>query len=300
MTIGRQYLSLIGLGLISLAIWGRALFGTFSLALSNDEYTHILLILPVSAALIFLQRDSILQSARPNFRAGAIVLVVAALIAALGKWKFAASSPDIRLSLSMLALVTWWIGAVILCLGARVFRSVLFPLLFLFWLVPLPGLLLDRIVGLLQQNSASLTRLLFAGTGVPVSQHGVVLSIPGLDIEVATECSSIRSSIMLLVASMVLAHLFLCSLWRKAAVVIAAVPLSVAKNALRIFTLSMLGTHVDPGFLTGRLHHQGGFVFFLLALGSLCVLIWVLARTEVSGNPSPLHLPVTQTPSANL
>lgn len=45
-------------------------FATFSLACKNDEYTHILLILPVSAGLIFLQRDSILQSARSNFAAG--------------------------------------------------------------------------------------------------------------------------------------------------------------------------------------------------------------------------------------
>jgi exosortase len=290
MTMSRQYLGLICLSLISLAIWGRSLFATFSLASKNDEYTHILLILPVSAALIFLQRDTILQSARSNFAAGGCLLGLAALIGAWGKWKFLASSADIALSLSMLALVTWWIGSVIICLGTRVFRSALFPLLFLFWLVPLPTFLLDRIVGLLQQDSASLTSFLFATTGVPVSQHGIVLSIPGIDIEVAQECSSIRSSLMLMVATMVLAHLFLCSPWRKAAVVIAAVPLSVAKNAVRIFTLSMLGTHVDPGFLTGRLHHQGGFVFFLLALAAICAMVWLLHRTEVRSVSSQARL----------
>ena len=51
---------------------------------------------------------------------------------------------------------------------------------------------------------------------------------------------------------------------------IAAVPLSVGKNALRIFTLSMLAIHVDPSFLTGRLHREGGVVFFLLD-GQACV-----------------------------
>ena len=295
----RTYLSFVALGVISVAVWWRALFATFFLALGNDEYTHILLILPVSAALILLQRDSIRHFARPSFGVGTSLLMVAALIGVSGRWKFGDSSPDIALSLIMVALVIWWIGTVIFCLGTRVFRSALFPLLFLIWLVPLPAFLLDRIVGLLQQGSASLTRLLFTAVGIPVNQTGIVLSIPGIDIEVAKECSSIRSSLMLMVASMVLAQLFLHSPWRKAAVMIAAVPLSVAKNAVRIFTLSMLGTRVDPGFLTGRLHHQGGFVFFLLALASICAIVWLLHRTEVRSVSSQARLAATAGTAVN-
>jgi exosortase/archaeosortase family protein len=97
---------------------------------------------------------------------------------------------------------------------------------------------------------------------------------------VAEECSSIRSSLMLLVTGMVLAHLFLRSLWSKFLVVLAAVPLSVLKNGLRIFVLSMLGIHVDPGFLTGRLHREGGLIFFGIALLILFFLIRVLQRFE--------------------
>lgn len=280
MRISWQYLALICLSLISLAVWGRALFRTLSLALNNDQYTHILLILPISVALAVLQRGSVPQPIRPSFLAGAGLLLLAATMSALGRWEFAASSPDIALSLSMAAIVTWWIATVIACLGIQTFRAALFPLLFLFWLVPLPGVLVDRIVELLQKTSAVTTSWFFALSGVPVNLNGVVLSIPGVDLEVARECSSIRSSQMLMVASLVLAHLFLCSTWRKALVVLVAVPISVAKNALRIFTLSMLATRVDPSFLTGRLHHQGGIVFFLLALGAVCALVWVLRRGE--------------------
>jgi len=70
--------------------------------------------------------------------------------------------------------------------------------------------------------------------------------------------------------------------WRKMSVVLVAVPLSVAKNAGRIFALSMLGTHVDPGFLTGTLHHRGGIVFFLVALAGLVFLIWLLRENDLS------------------
>jgi exosortase/archaeosortase family protein len=85
---------------------------------------------------------------------------------------------------------------------------------------------------------------------------------------------------MLVVTSMVLAHLFLRSFWRKALVVLVAIPLSIAKNGVRIFTIAMLGTRVDPGFLHGNLHHHGGIVFFLLALFAVVLLLWFLSRTE--------------------
>ena len=85
---------------------------------------------------------------------------------------------------------------------------------------------------------------------------------------------------MLIVTTMVLAHLFLRSFWRKTAVVLAAIPLSIAKNGLRIFTISMLGTRVDPGFLHGNLHRHGGILFFLLALFAVLLLLWFLNRSE--------------------
>ncbi len=59
-----------------------------------------------------------------------------------------------------------------------------------------------------------------------------------------------------------------------------AIPLSVAKNGLRIFVLAMLATRVDRSFLTGRLHHQGGIIYFLIALAVIFLRIWVARRGE--------------------
>jgi exosortase len=116
--------------------------------------------------------------------------------------------------------------------------------------------------------------MLFATAGIPVAQDGTQLTIPGLTIEVARECSSIRSSLMLVVTTMILAQILLRSTWRKTIVIALAIPLSVTKNGLRIFVLATLATHVDRSFLTGRLHHQGGIIYFLIALAIICLLIW--------------------------
>ena len=260
----------------------RPLTATFALALRNDQYTHILLILPVSVALIVLEWPSLQGKFVPNIPAGSAFLALAVFVAALAVLPPSAFSPDVQLSIRMFALVLFWIGACVLCLGLQAGRVLLFPLCFLFWLVPFPSAVLASIVTLLQQGSAATAHWLFTAVGVPVLQDGIVLNIPGLTVEVSQECSSIRSSSMLLVTSMVLAQVLLRSPWRKASVIAVAVPLSVAKNGLRIFTISMLGTHVDPGYLTGRLHHQGGIVFFAVALATVFGLITLLKRGERS------------------
>jgi exosortase/archaeosortase family protein len=113
------------------------------------------------------------------------------------------------------------------------------------------------------------------------------LHIPGLTLEVAPECSSIRSSLMLIVTTMVLAQVLLRSPWRKVLVITVAIPLSIAKNGLRIFTLGMLATRVDPSFLTGRLHRQGGIIFFSVALAAIIFFLWILRRGEDQNSDLP-------------
>lgn len=264
----------------SLLIGWRSLLATFALALHNDEYTHILLILPVSLALIVGEWPSLQEKISPNVRAGFALVALALLAAGFPIMRSGSLPPDITLSIRMFALVLFWGGLYVLCFGTQVARGLLFPLCFLFWLVPFPQAVLTSIVDWLQRGSAISAHALFALAGVPVLQDGVVLSIPGLTVEVAQECSSIRSSTMLLVTTMVLAHVLLRSPWRKALVVAVAVPLSVAKNGLRIFVIAMLGIRVDPGYLNGRFHHQGGVIFFAIALALVLVLIWFLKRSE--------------------
>jgi exosortase len=284
MTRLRPQLEFLLFGAMSLMVGWRPLLQTFGLALRRDEYTHILLVLPISAALLSTEWPTLKTDRKPASHIGSALLVAAALVGLSAKF---AAPPDFQLFLSMLGLVTWWLGAFVVCFGTLVLRSVLFPVCFLFWIVPIPALALNKIVAIWQQGSAISASLLFSALGVPVMQDGIMLSIPGLTLEVAQECSSLRSSLMLVVTSMVLAHLFLRSFWRKAAVVLVAIPLSIAKNGLRIFTISMLGTHVDPGFLHGNLHRHGGIIFFLLALFAVLLWLWLLSRNENRANPTP-------------
>jgi exosortase len=146
--------------------------------------------------------------------------------------------------------------------------------------LPLPSRAIERIVNFLQAGSAELAYRLFLIVGVPVHREGFLLYLPGVTIEVAKECSGINSSIALLVTSLLVACETLRTTSRRVILLLFAVPLSLVKNAVRIVTLTLLALYVDPSFLTGRLHHQGGFVFYLIALAIMYPVWRLLQATE--------------------
>jgi exosortase len=265
---------------VSLAIWWTPLYATFSLSLHDEQHSHILLILPVSIALIFLDWESQAEPLSPGLTPASLMAVAIALRIISPRLFIA---PDIELSAEMLAFVLWTIAAFTLCFGRRAFQRAMFPLFFLLWLVPLPAFAVNTIVRLLQQGSAAAAHLIFLVARVPVAQRGLFLRIPGFILEVAPECSSIRSSMILIVTTMVLAYLLLRSPWRRILLVTIAIPLSVAKNGLRIFVLGFLAVRVDPSYLTGRLHHDGGFIYLLIALAVIFVFLWILRKGENKG-----------------
>jgi exosortase len=268
---------------LSTAICFHALGSALSLGLHDDQHTYTLLVLPTVAALILSKWNSLRSAVVPSLPEGTLLLAVGIGIAVVGSRR----TPDVRLAFEILALVVLWIGTFVFCFGIETARSLMFPLALLLGFVPVPSFALARIVQWLQEASSFAAWLLFSTVGVPASRDGVFISIPGLNIEVAEECSSIRSSSILLVTTIVLAYVLLQTPWRRVLAVLIAIPLSVAKNGLRIFIIGLLGTKVDPGFLTGWLHRAGGIVFFSIALflELLLIQLWRFHELRVATAP---------------
>ena len=107
-------------------------------------------------------------------------------------------------------------------------------------------------------------------------------SLPGLDIEIASECSGIRSSLMFLMVGILTAGLFLRPGWRQLVLIVSTIPIAMCKNAARIVALSLLSIHIDPVFLNGPIHHQYGGVLSLPVDFALFVpLLIALHKSEV-------------------
>ena len=271
------------IGLASIVLFWGPLHQLVSLSLADERYSHIILIPVISAFVLYRER-------RPTFSAIAfrpgvgLPFLVAALamygVLALGGAHVPA---NYRLSAIMLAIVLVWAAGFAVCYGVRSFKSALFPLLFLLLLVPVPFDVMDKIVSFLQRGSAEVTYFFFQLAGVPMFRDGVRFELPGVGIEVAKECSSIHSGWALFITGLLVAHLFLKSIWTKACLSILTVPIAMFTNAVRIVTIWFLGTKVDVGFLYGNLHHRGGILFSLISLSILMGVLCLLRKMERHG-----------------
>jgi exosortase len=251
--------------------------------LSRQDATasHVLLIPLVTLVLIFQQRQAIFRSIQWNWRAGLGLVVAGLVLSWIGYRVFQpAAALNDSLFLPVFAIVVLTIGGFVVSFGRAASVAALFPLLFLFFMVPIPGVLLNSAVAFLKRGSAEMVAVLFTLTGTVYHREGFVFSLPNVVIEIADECSGIRSSLALLMTVLLAGHMFLTSAWKKAVLAAAVIPLTLVKNGIRIVSLTLLAVHVNPGFLTGQLHHEGGIFFFLLTLLLLSPIFRLLQRSE--------------------
>ena len=252
----------------------------FSFQHEHEHYSHIILIPLISAFLLIWERKRMFPHLETRWREGLGLLVIGVLFYSIGQRYAISASENDRLSVAIFGVIVIWLGGFVLCYGLRAFRLGLFPLLFMFLMVPIPDVLLSRVIVWLQTGSAEVSFAMFELIGVPVFRTGFIFSLPGVTIEVAKECSGIRSSLALLITSLLAGHFFLRSASTKAILILATLPLLIIKNGVRIVTLSLLSIYVDPSFLTGDLHRRGGTVFFLIALALLALVLRLLEKVE--------------------
>jgi len=264
-------------------VWAP-LSGLFALVSKDDTFAYIPLIPIASLYFIFIERKSVFSRISYGWGIGSALIVpgtIGLVLARLNPWHLSSHNQS---SLLMLAFVLLWPGAFALFFGNQAFREASFPLLFLLFMIPIPEPLLSQAVFMLQQGSAKVAEWIFGIFGVPYLRQGLDFALPGVTIRVADECSGIRSSLALLITTVLASHLFLKKAWNKLLLCAVVVPIAMFKNGLRIATLSTLSIYVNPGFLYGRLHHEGGIVFFLIALVPMGLLLALLQKIE---NSSP-------------
>jgi exosortase len=247
---------------------------------NSAYYTHVVLIPLVCAYLIFTRRKEIFGDVRYAFVPGGAVaglgfpLLVAAATLTSG---WGRNDYSVLVACSTVLVV---IGAFVAIFGLRAFRSARFALLFLAFMIPLPTVVEQWIIRVLQLGSTEFVALLFSITPIPVLRDGLVFHMPRLSIEVAPQCSGIRSSLALVITCVLAGHMFLKRGWSKALLVLAVLPVTMLKNGIRIVTLSVLALYVDRGFLESSLHRDGGIVFFILALFLMAPILFILRRSE--------------------
>jgi exosortase C (VPDSG-CTERM-specific) len=195
-----------------------------------------------------------------------------------------------RLFWRTLAFVLLFVGLAVSLVDRRTIRRIGFPVAFLIFLVPLPIVWVDAIESFLQHRSASAAAAFFGAYGTPFFREQTYFQLPGINLEVAPECSGIRSSLALFITSIVAGYLFLQSPVKRAVLAFAVIPLAIVRNGFRVFVIGELCVHVGPEMIDSYIHRRGGPIFFALSLIPFFVLLWLLIKIEHRGrtiSPEP-------------
>ena len=275
--------------------FGPTLYALMRFSLRTELFSHIILIPFVTAYLIWIRREVSKFEGRPNRWMGLALLVAGGGVLAL----YTISVGDGRgmveqdqLCLKTLSFVLFFSGVVAMFVDSKTFRRVAFPLAFLIFMVPLPMAWVDLIESFLQHRSASAAAVLFRTYGTPFFREQTYFQLPGINLEVAPECSGIRSSLALLITSIVAGYLFLQSPLKRAVLALAIIPLAIIRNGFRVFVIGELCVHVGPEMIDSYIHHHGGPIFFALSLIPFFVLLWLLIKIERRGRIIPPGTPI--------
>lgn len=277
---------LVGFGLSLLVLilcFSRILYDLVHFAVQSDLESHIILIPFISAFFLYLSWKE--KGIAPGFSLLPAVFIMAGAVALLGVQiglirGDSGYGDAARLFFPVAACVVFVIGLYVLFFSFESFRRALFPLLFLFVMLPIPESVAQWMKMGLQAWSADMAHGMLFLTGTPVLREGMFFSLPGITFEVAEECSGIHSSLVLLIISVVAGHLFLKRPWSKALLVAAVLPLGIIRNGFRIVTITLLTIHVDPDIINSPLHHRGGPIFFALSMIVFLGVLWALRRHE--------------------
>jgi exosortase C (VPDSG-CTERM-specific) len=269
------------------AVWLIALTLLFSGALTklvlhvaqSDLHSYALLVPFVTAYLLYLKPPHTTRF-RTSSGAAALLLGLGILMLAAQAVLGTRISTNDSVGLTAAAYLSLAAAGVFLFLGSDWVAGAAFPIAFALFVIPLPDAVVNGLEKTSVLASAEVAAWMFEATGTPLLRDGVIFALPGIVIQVAQECSGIRSSWVLFITSVVASHLFLKGRWNRLVLIAFIFPLAIVRNAFRILVIGLLCVHVGPHMIDSPIHHQGGPIFFALSLVPLFVVMFLLHRRE--------------------
>jgi exosortase C (VPDSG-CTERM-specific) len=252
-------------------------------AAGSDLYSYILLIPFVSAYLLYVRRDQLPKNYGTDVPLGIALFAGSLGIFLFTYWSNLAVRTPTDNSYFVLLSVSF-----LCCLAAGGFfffgrdwmRAAAFPLGYLIFVIPMPAAMADALETASKYASAEVANVLFHLSGTPFLRAGLIFQLPNITIEVAQECSGIRSSWVLLMTSILAANLFLKTPWRRFALVAFVIPLAILRNGFRILVIGLLCVHMGPQMIHSLIHRRGGPLFFILSLIPFLAVLWWLHRGD--------------------
>jgi len=268
---------------LALLTLGLALFGISVIDLvkhDTDYYSHIPVLYLVFGVILFWERKKIFINTCYSPVFGSLAVIAGIAVFVFSRMNQAAFSPNNYFSALSLSMLIFTAGIFFLCFGPAAFKKAAFPIFLLVLAIPLPDFMLTRFTYILRIYSTSSTVWILEMFGIYPIRDGFFLTLPEVTLEVAEQCSGIRSSIALLIISVLYGRYYLKTLTGRVLLVGMALVALPLKNGLRISALTILSIHWDKKVLSGPMHTSGGMLFFGVALVWVMAVLFFLAGME--------------------
>jgi exosortase len=235
---------------------------------TDEDVGHGFFVPLVAAYIAWEQRERILAVHRKPTWWGVAVMGWGAVQGYIG-------SLGAELFLQRTALLITLVGLLLVLGGTPLIRALLFPLLLLPFMIPIPSVIYNQITFPLQLFASEVAESVLSMLGTPVLRDGNILELASQKLSVAEACSGIRSLLSLSFLSLVYAYFFDKKVWMRWALFIGIVPIAILANAGRV-TITGLLSEVNPKLAAGFFHSLEGWIIFVIALAMLGVLHGVI------------------------
>ena len=238
---------------------------------SDDNYSHGFFVLPLAAYFAWERRGALAAAARKPSVLGLVVILGSLVV-------WAAGLLGAELFLTRISMIGVTAGTVLFVWGWLHLRILLFPILFLLLMVPLPAIIFNQIAFPLQLVASQAGEVVIATAGIPVLREGNVLQLPSQTLEVAEACSGIRSLVSLLMLAIVLGYFTERRTGVRVLIAFAAIPIAILANAARVAGTGLAAEWVSPAAAEGFFHTFSGWLVFVVAFAGLLIVQHLLGR----------------------
>jgi exosortase B len=181
------------------------------------------------------------------------------------------------ISIETAALLLAMVAVAYQYLGAAALKLLWFPILYLGFVVPLPGWFLDVITLPLKELVSEIVTNGLAAVGYPVGRLGVTLYIGQYQLLVEDACAGLNSLVSLTAIGLFYVYLIRGSNPAYSLLLLAMViPIAIAANCVRVAALVLITYHFGNAMAQGYLHNFAGMVTFVSALLFIFMLDWLL------------------------
>jgi exosortase B len=239
----------------------------------QPEFEHGPMMLAVTVWLLWRERAALLSAQSPRTSLWSAALLISGLMFYLLGVRLKAGYVE------WAALVPVLAGALHLIGGWALVRRCAFSLVFLALATPMPApVIMAATMGLKQWVSQAAEAILHIA-GYPVAREGVTLRIGQYNLLMADACSGMNSLISLTAVGLLYVHLTARrSLAHMVLLLASILPVAVATNLVRVLILTLITYYLGDEAGQGFLHEFAGFVMFLIALGGLASIDFVLGK----------------------